>query len=507
MNFHPLSSAGAPLRPLALTLALVAAFACFPAHAEDEAVTEEAPAQAVKKDRMTELLDKLKEKNVIDDEEYKTLSGDTPEGRAEARAQRRQQALRKAQEIEKEAAAANFMGLRWNNGLTAQTADGKNSVSLSGRIHTDYRAFSDDTAASTFDIRRAYLGLSGKVNGWITWDVTGDFAQSTTTLDVGWVNLAFSDAAQLRFGQFKMPMTIEELTSSRFIDFQERSLVNRLAPAKERGIMLHGVPTAGVTYAIAVSNGQGKNTNETSTANDKPDLIGRVSVNIAEILGSQASNVYHLAVSGSQGTQPASMTFNSTTEPRGARFFDLAAGSFTGAGVDRQRMGFEASLAQGPLKFQAEWLSANYSGTNASRVAFDRNIETYYVSLLWMVTGERYAESYRNGTYGRIVPYSIYSPGGTGTGAFELGLRYSGFNASDFKLNNAAGTGVLTANSGTTRYTNGAETLTLQAKWIATPNLRFIADYTETRFDTPIRVSGEDFRKEKAFTMRAAFDF
>ena len=209
MNFHPLSSAGAPLRPLALTLALVAAFACFPAHAEDEAVTEEAPAQAVKKDRMTELLDKLKEKNVIDDEEYKTLSGDTPEGRAEARAQRRQQALRKAQEIEKEAAAANFMGLRWNNGLTAQTADGKNSVSLSGRIHTDYRAFSDDTAASTFDIRRAYLGLYGKFNNWITWDVTGDFAQSTTTLDVGWVNLAFSDAAQLRFGQFKMPMTIE----------------------------------------------------------------------------------------------------------------------------------------------------------------------------------------------------------------------------------------------------------------------------------------------------------
>ena len=42
------------------------------------------------------------------------------------------------------------------------------------------------------------------------------------------------------------PFSLEEATSSNYIDFQERSLANAMAPGKERGIMLHGRPAKGL---------------------------------------------------------------------------------------------------------------------------------------------------------------------------------------------------------------------------------------------------------------------
>lgn len=466
---------------------------------------EEGSAEpAARKDKMTELLDKLKDKGVIDEAEYDELSGNTPEGRAEARAERRRQALKRAQEEEKENARKSYYNLRWNNGLVFETPDRASAVSLSGRIHADYRSFFDDSASSTFDIRRAYLTLSGKWNEWVTWDVTGDFAQSTTTLDVAWFNLAFSDRAQLRFGQFKMPMTIEELTSSRFIDFQERSFVNKSAPAKERGMMLHGVPVPGMTYALALSTGQGKNNIETTPQFDRPDVIGRVSANFAEFVGAQSRSIYHLGASYSQGTI-APGTLSVGTEPRnGGSFFSTSA--FTGTGVDRMRMGLEGVVALGPVKFQGEWLNVNYKGSSAANVAYDRDIESHYVSVLWMVTGERYADAYRNGVFGRIVPFTNFTPGGTGTGAFELGLRYSAFNGSDFTTANAAGTGVLAS---ATTASNQATAWTFQAKWIVNPNMRFIFDYVDTEFGNPVRFATGNVttEHERALTMRAALDF
>jgi phosphate-selective porin OprO/OprP len=501
------------LSPLAIAITVALGLQPTTALSEDEA-----PGVAPRKDKMTELLDKLRSKGVIDEDEYQELAGETPEARAEARAERRRMALKKAQEEEAANARKTFYNLRWNNGLVFETPDRANSVNISGRIHADYRSFREDSTASGFDVRRAYLTIAGKYNEWLTWDVTGDFAQQTTSvanaqsnggsmLDVAWFNMAFSDRAQLRVGQFKMPMTLEELTSSRFIDFQERSFVDKMAPAKERGAMLHGVPRVGMTYALALSNGAGKNGNEVTPQFDRPEVIGRITANFAEFIGAQARSVYHVGGSFSQGTL-AGGTLSMTTEPRsgsafgGGNFFSTA--TFSGTGVDRTRLGLEAVVALGPVKFQGEWLNTNYTGRSAAGTAYDKDIEAHYVSVLWMITGERYAETYRNGVFGRMVPYSNYSPGGTGTGAWELGLRWSSFNASDFTGNSANGTGVLA-----TLNSNKADALTGQIKWIATPNLRFYLDYVDTKFGSPVRFAtgNTTISHERAITMRAAFDF
>lgn len=490
-----------------LTLALAAAFPLALVSGPASAAEEEAEsAPPAKRDRMRELIDTLKEKGVISEEEYTGLTEESAEDRAEARAQRRRDALKRAQETEQAEQRKNQFVGRWNNGLVFETPDRATGFALSGRVHSDYRAFLDDSAPSTFEVRRAYLTVAGKWNDWITWDVTGDFAQSTTTLDVGWVNLAFSESAQLRMGQFKMPMALEELTSSRFIDFQERSFVDRFAPAKERGMMLHGIPRPGMTYALALSNGQGKNNNETTPQADRPDLIGRLSINAAEWVGAQANSIYHVGLAASDGSQANTFNVSSglTTEARGGAFFTTSA--FSGTTVDRRRMAAELALARGPVKLQAEWLNTNYTGRSAAGVAYDRDVETYYLSLLWMVTGERYSETYRNGVFGRMVPYSNFTPGGSGTGAFELGLRLSGFNADDFKTTNAAGTGALAS---ATTATNRANTITLQAKWIWNANLKFYLDFIQTKFDNPIRFATGNVTTdmERAITFRGALDF
>ena len=444
---------------------------------------------------LDDLLEKLKDKGVLTQEEFDALKAARDEERTQQRAERRQRALREAQETEKaekaRADAPSTLTGRFKEGFTFESGDKQNSISLSGRVHGDYRYFTDDTAPNTFDVRRAYLGVSGRLYDVYTFDVTGDFAQSGTTLDVAWFNAAWFKPAQLRIGQFKMPFSIEELTSSRFIDFQERSLMNTLVPAKERGLMVHGDPFKGVNYGLALSNGQGKNNNETNVEVDSPDLIGRVAANAAEWI-SQPNMVLHGAVSYSTGTlQGGSQPLGTVrTEARGATFFSTANMGTTATEVDRERLGGELSLAWGPIKVQGEYTQANFDWS-VGAASFDNDIDAYYLMAGWMITGETYAKAYRNGAYRAIVPNKPFGSGGWG--AWEVALRYSEFDASDF--------------TASTNFTNKADAFTVGLKWIPVTNVRFYLNYVDTQFDTPIRVNGEQYDDEQAVTLRAAIYF
>lgn len=477
-------------------------------------------------DALDNLLEKLKEKGVITEEEYKDVIEVREGEKAVARNRKKEtdEARTKSEDRAKTEMVGNFSdGIRW------ESADKKNSIGLNGRMQLDYRNFSgdDNLIADTFDIRRAYLTVAGKFWEHYTFDLSADFAGlvgsnniSTTTtcttagvctsatstdlrqqshLDVAWFNVGWWQSAQFRFGQFKMPFSLEEQTSSRFIDFQERSVMNALVPGKERGAMVHGTPLNGLFYGVAVSTGQGKNNNENDRITDGTDYIARVGVNIAEMVG-QKNAVYHLAAAYSDGKLPAAAAPSGRTEGRGLAYFTPQA--FTGANMDRTRMGAEAAVAIGPVKFQAEYAQANFSGKSTAGVNFDRDINAWYAGVNWAITGEPYAASYRNGAFGRLRPNSNFSPKGGGWGAWELGLRYSNFDASDFTSTNATGTGQIP-----TTLTNQANAYTVGLKWLPTPNTRFLLNYIQTKFDTPITLNSIKVDDEKAVTFRAQFDF
>jgi phosphate-selective porin OprO/OprP len=446
------------------------------------------------------LLDKLPETGGVSDEDAQQL-------RTEARAERRAQALKEANESEKaakktESAATELTG-KFNNGFSWESGDKENSIALSGRIHADYRQFDVNSGsttvpnaqnANTFDIRRAYLGVSGRVAKDWTFEVVTDVAQGTnggasfaSALDVAWVNWGAYESVQLRAGQFKMPMALEELTSSRFIDFTERSFVDQYAPAKERGAMIHGVPTPGVFYGVAASNGNGKNNNETNSQADGKDVIGRVGVNVAELIGNK-NMVLHFAGAYSDGRQVQGALTSARTEGRGMTFF---AGPTLTADFDRKRTAAETSLAFNQFKLQGEWLSTNYQ--TLSGTPFDRDIDTYYAEAMWLITGEKYADAYRNGAYGAIKPNRAFKKGTDGWGAWELGVRYSKFDAGDFPS--------------TATSTNGADAITVGLKWLPNTNTRVYLNYIQTKFDQPVAAVGGPTDKENAINMRLALYF
>ncbi len=108
----------------------------------------------------------------------------------------------------------------------------------------------------------------------------------------------------------------------------------------------------------------------------------------------------------------------------------------------------------------------------------------------------------------RIRPKTNFAPGKTCCGAWELGLRYSKFDAGDFKSSNAAGTGVIPSTG-----TSAADAWTLGVKWIINPNTRFMLNYIRTNFDNTITVTpaapgkATQTDKESAITVRGQFDF
>lgn len=407
---------------------------------------------------------------------------------------------------------------KFKDGITFESGNGENKFSINGRIQLDYRDFdwseSNSTGANandadTYDIRRAYLGAKGTFLKYYDFEVTADFASQTNSshLDVAYLNAKWWKQAQFQFGQFKMPFSLEERTSSRFIDFQERSFVNNssLVPGKERGVMVHGTPFTGINYALAFSNGQGKNVNEVDIREDSKDIIVHADTNIAEIMGNK-DMVIHLGASYTNGDLPAAAPGSQRTEGRGAQFFSAAA--FTGSPnattntMERTRTGLEGAVAYGPVKLQAEWAKANFDGKTNANVSFDRDIEAYYAEALWLITGESYAEAYKGGKFDRIKPKADFEPGNGNWGAWEAGIRFSKFDASDFNTTNVVGTGVLSAGQ-----TNEADSWVVGLKWLPNANTRFLINYIDTDFDTDVTVNGVTESGEKAITMRAQFDF
>ena len=161
-------------------------------------------------------------------------------------------------------------------------------------------------------------------------------------------------------------------------------------------------------------------------------------------------------------------------------------------------------------------MRANFSGRSAAAAparatAFDKDINAYYASVAWMISGEHYAEFYRNGLFGRPRPNGNFAPGNGGWGAWELALRYSKFDAGDFEKTSATliGSGVIPLTGA-----NKADAITLGLKWLPNPNVRVMLNYIATKFDTPITVTSTGRSgvtaatdKERAITLRAQIDF
>ena len=413
------------------------------------------------------------------------------------------------------------------NGLVFDDGTGDWSMQFNGRIQADYRSIDPHQWKNdTWDIRRARLGVTFNFLKDFAVRVEGEYAntndgsKSTTALTFGYLDWKHFQGAKIRVGQFKPVFGLERGQSTNFNDFQELSLATATGSVFnstfDRGVMLFGSPIKGINYNAYWLNGSGQNNDAMQNGSD---VGGRVAINLADYMNMNNS-VIHVGFSGSKNTvqkSSASSNGNSTalsafTEASGVtsntsgytnttatKYFSTAA--FSDVDVEKTRWGLETALSYGATKFQAEYIGANFDGKS-----IDKNIDAWYASLTWMLTGEPYLNSYKEGMFGRLKPNNNFDINQGVWGAFELGLRYSDFDASDFKL---AANGCVTGSGclESANYTNKANAWTGGVKWILNPNARILLNYVHTNFDTPITINSKSSFYEDAVTIRAQYDF
>ena len=394
--------------------------------------------------------------------------------------------------------------------LELVSPDGKSSVKLSGRVQMDYRYFDASPEfkdeEDEFSMRRVYLGAGGKWNKHIGYKANLELSSGSMILGEAYLNLGYFKPAQLTFGQFKTSMSLEERTSSRFTNFTERSYVNNagITEGKDTGVMIHGTPTKGFNYSLAVVNGYGMNKSMSDNNDDSLAYIAHADVDLAT-MNKWKDKVFHIGASAKMhdidvDNYMTNVKMEQSTIGKGYKFYAASANSGV-TDTDLSTFGGELAFASGPWKIQGE-----YATTNLDSNLDDQDIKAYYVEAGWLITGENYSDSYKSksmgGKFDRIKPNSNFNPeNGKGIGAWEVALGYSKFDASDI-TEASAGYDITAA------MANEAKTWRAGLKWILDPNTRMMLSYVDTDFDVSGNTSTyTGITDEQAINFRAQFDF
>jgi len=175
----------------------------------------------------------------------------------------------------------------WDKGFYIRSSNGDFEFRPLGILHIDFRGHedegqinTDDTLATTFDIRRLRLGFEGFLFRDIDYSIEVNIDEDEVELIYAYFNFAFIPWPNLRTGQFKDPFSYEVLYPEKYLDFVERShIATSVAPAEDIGVMVHnlGNPYEGIfEYGLGVFNGEGIHLND--EANSDMEVAGRVAV-------------------------------------------------------------------------------------------------------------------------------------------------------------------------------------------------------------------------------------
>ena len=321
------------------------------------------------------------------------------------------------------------------------------------------------------------------------WGLEATFNPDENVLEYGYLDFKPSKKFIARFGAQKFYSGFEEGTSSRFTDFLERSVADGLQPGKQIGIQLFGEPVKNTFfYSIGYYNGEGKNADESGNTADGKDSMFAVAYNAANLMGGGKDTIAHVGYSTSKGSRAGvsgDTIFSLDGEARGDTFgtWTVATSSLTDFSRDHSNLSYVA--ARGPFKFQGE----------VTKVSVDTSVqndevEASYMALTYMITGEHYANSYSLKGMKGIKPNAPYSKAG-GTGAWEIGIRKSEWDAQDVADANYSGADLV-------------KTTTVGVKWIPNEKVRFMLNLVDTKYDTPIVAA---VGNEEAVMFRSQIDF
>ena len=231
----------------------------------------DARADAEEKRFGQQILEILRDEGKIDDERYEEL--------------------RQLEEAEHEAAQQSgsenpeAFGVTYENGLNFDRNDGQVKIKLGGRIQADFASIHvDSDLTNAFDntdpmvpmdttqiggdgegveLRRTRLYVSGDLYDRIVFKSQFDFAGGDVALRdqyIGIKNIPYLGTVLV--GHMKEPFSLEQLTSSKYLTFMERSLPSILDSARNFGLLFKNhyldqrmTASAGI-FAVTGSDGE-----------------------------------------------------------------------------------------------------------------------------------------------------------------------------------------------------------------------------------------------------------
>jgi phosphate-selective porin OprO/OprP len=372
-------------------------------------------------------------------------------------------------------AVSGEMTANWNNGLKFSDEAG-NSIKVGGRVYVDWAWYSaDDQFKSTAvvvpqdgaELRQARLFAEGKIHEVVSFKLQVEFASSLLKFKDAYIALLNSPLLgfDLLVGQFKQPLGMEYMQSSKYMTFMERAQLSNYIVNRQNGVMLsrrffdQRMAFAGSVFRN--SNGIGK-----SVGDNAIGYAGRLT---GVPWKNDEGSLLHLGVGAAtrdadNGRKLFSEDFYST-QPESHLQPPFKLVIFDASELERSTfVDFEGAAVAGPFTVQGEYMLMSVSAPSGAE---DLNFATWYAQASWFLTGETRPYKTTTGVFGRVKPKTNYDGKG-GTGAFEIAARYS---ATD--LNDSAFEG------------GKLDAITLGANWYLNPSTRLMFNWVRSDGESP----------------------
>jgi phosphate-selective porin OprO/OprP len=415
------------------------------------------------------------------------------------------------------------MTARWNHGVEIESAHHDFKLHVGGRTQVDVSLLDAGSRVQQslpptarfhdgVDFRRARFTINGTLwenNEWTTeFDFVNSAASGTSAIglaaptDLWWQFTHVPLVGNVRVGNFKEPIGFEHLTSSRFLNFMERSFNqdafyggfnNGFTPGigffnqayEERLTLAAGLfkPTSNA-FAFSTNTGEWATTARVTAlpwyVNDGRGLLH---------VGFSAR--YHNVGEGSLRYRTRASARNGLSAN-----WPVIADTGTFLAESEQWLNAELVAILGPWQFASEFLTSWAQNAHRLTSPADRTTVTRggYVEALYFLTGEHRAYNKKTGALERVVPvenaFLVEDEEGNrafGRGAWQIGARYS------FLDLNSAG-----INGGILHDT------TIGLNWYLNPNAKLQWNYFYTHRESADR-KGDGVID--GFGMRFAYDF
>lgn len=357
--------------------------------------------------------------------------------------------------------------LYWNNGIRFNTTDKAFSFKFGGRIMNDWAFMSEEDEVravvgelqdATTEFRRARLYISGAVYEKVIFKAQYDFAGGDPDFKDVYLGLKkLPGVGTLKVGHFKEAFGLEELTSSKYITFMERSLPVIFAPSRNTGV---GVSNTALNKRLTWAAGLFLDTDSYGDEEDDAENSAAATARITGLPWYQGKDrLLHLGLSyTNRDAKDDAVEYDQSPEAHLAPDF-VDTGSIVAD--SENRFGIEAALVHGPFSLQGEYMGANVETPDGS----DPSFSGYYAYASYFLTGEHRAYKNSTGTFDRVKPKTNFGKGGTG--AWEVALRYSELDLNDDPI------------------TGGElQDITFGLNWYLNPNVRAMLNYVLTDLDT-----------------------